>query len=414
MEDQNKDQDGADEAAENDSVESSVFRVLDASRKSALEDDNTRLLGPDPEFDVSDPDDDSRISRSQDDFASDFADPSLLYRGPAETAGPEPLEPKDTIEEPEDEQPSFDDMTESASEVEEYTIIEAAPEKLVEETEAPGLPARAEGGKPVLCLMGEFSAGKSTLSNLLIKTAALPVNVTATQLPPVWISKGNSAPYRVGHDGREFEIELEKLEEVSVEDTAFIRIFHDAELLDHCDLIDMPGISDPNMDADVWERVIPYADAVIWCTHATQAWRQSEAAVWSMLPPALYANSFLLLTRMDKILSERDRMRVAKRVGRETVGLFRELFPISLTRALAADDDAEKWAASGAEDFTNALHQLLAEIGERKSDYAIAHAPVEPEEPAKYVMPSRVQPKKLLARRTTSRPSSAPAPLPPL
>ncbi|SMX23330.1 dynamin family protein [Boseongicola aestuarii] len=414
MEDQNEHQDGTEEPTEHDSVESSVFRVLDASRKSAFEEDNATRIESRPSFDVTDPIDDSRISRSQDDFASDFADPSLLYRGPAEPAQAEQVEQEDTLEEHEDEHASFDDVTESASEAEEFTVIEAAPEELVEESEAPGLPARAEGGKPVLCLMGEFSAGKSTLSNLLIKTAALPVNVTATQLPPVWISKGNSAPYRVNHDGREFEIELEKLEEVSVEDTAFIRIFHDAELLDHCDLIDMPGISDPNMDADVWERVIPYADAVIWCTHATQAWRQSEAAVWSMLPPALYANSFLLLTRMDKILSDRDRMRVAKRVGRETVGQFRELFPISLTRALAAEGDAEKWAASGAEDFTNALHQLLAEIGERKSEYALAHAPTAPEEPAKYVMPSRVQPKKLLARRPTSRPTSAPAPLPPL
>lgn len=414
MEDQNEHQDGADKTAEHDSVESSVFRVLDAGRKSSFEEDRTERTVSHPAFEASEAEDDSRISRSQDDFALDFADPSLLYRGPAEAAEPKTAVSEDTFDEPEDEHASYDGITESASEVEEYTIIEAAPEELIEETEAPGLPARAEGGKPVLCLMGEFSAGKSTLSNLLIKTAALPVNVTATQLPPVWISKGNSVPYRVGHDGREFEIELEKLEEVSVEDTAFIRIFHDAELLDHCDLIDMPGISDPNMDAGVWERVIPYADAVIWCTHATQAWRQSEAAVWSMLPPALYANSFLLLTRMDKILSERDRMRVAKRVGRETVGLFRELFPISLTRALAANGDAEKWVASGAEDFTNALHQLLAEIGERKSEYAIAHAPCEQEEPAKYVMPSRVQPKKLLARRSTSRPSSAPAPLPPL
>jgi hypothetical protein len=261
--------------------------------------------------------------------------------------------------------------------------------------------------------MGEFSAGKSTLSNLLIQTAALPVNVTATQLPPVWISKGTEAPYRVGFDGRQFDLELENLEDVSVEDTAFIRIFHDAELLDHCDLIDMPGISDPNMDAEVWQRVIPHADAVIWCSHATQAWRQSEAAVWSMLPPALYANSFLLLTRMDKILSERDQMRVAKRVGRETVGLFKEIFPISLTRALAADGDAEKWSASGAEDFSNALHRLLAEIGVRKAEYDDANAATDPDAPSKFVMPSRIQPKKLLARRINSRTRSAPAPLPP-
>jgi len=421
MDDQNEHQDNSGETDATESLEDSVFRVLDASRQSALEDEHRPRSVSQMQFEASDVEDESRISSSQDDFASDFADPSLLYRGPAPVADLQEPEVHQEFDQQEaeaapfEDHASFEDYAEDGPEAEEYTIIEAAHEETAEEEiDAPGLPERAEGGKPVLCLMGEFSAGKSTLSNLLIKTAALPVNVTATQLPPVWISKGDDAPYRVGLDGRHFEIELENLEAVSVEDTAFIRIFHDAELLDHCDLIDMPGISDPNMDADVWERVIPYADAVIWCTHATQAWRQSEAAVWSMLPPALYANSFLLLTRMDKILSERDQMRVAKRVGRETVGLFRELFPISLTRALASDGDAEKWAASGAEDFLNGLHQLLAEIGDRKAEYAAAHAPTEPDEPAKFVMPSRVQPKKLLARRPTSRPVSAPAPLPPL
>ena len=40
MEDQNEPQDAADETAEQDSIESSVFRVLDASRKSAFEEDS--------------------------------------------------------------------------------------------------------------------------------------------------------------------------------------------------------------------------------------------------------------------------------------------------------------------------------------------------------------------------------------
>ena len=61
--------------------------------------------------------------------------------------------------------------------------------------------AEEETRLPRVCLMGEFSAGKSTLSNLLIGASALPVNVTATQLPPVWISHGTDTPYRVGLDG---------------------------------------------------------------------------------------------------------------------------------------------------------------------------------------------------------------------
>ena len=415
MEDQNEHQEAAKETASQNSIEDSVFRVLDASRHSADQEDRRREQLPETAPELTE--DDPAISHSQEDFASDFADPSLLYRGPEtepKVAANTPA-PAETIHTMKPNGPAISDEPTMDIDDDGYQIIEATTyQPAAEDEPAPGLPERSEGGKPVLCLMGEFSAGKSTLTNLLIQTSALPVNVTATQLPPVWISKGNEAPYRVGLDGRKFDFEFENLEEVSVEDTAFIRIFHDAELLDHCDLIDMPGISDPNMDADVWQRVITYADSVVWCTHATQAWRQSEAAVWSMLPKELYENSFLLLTRMDKILSERDQMRVVKRVGRETVGLFRELFPISLTRALAADGDAEKWAASGADDFSNGLHALLAEIGERKSEIAASEAPAESNEPAKVVMPSRVQPKKLLARRATSRSISAPAPLPPL
>ena len=54
----------------------------------------------------------------------------------------------------------------------------------------------------------------------------------------------------------------------------------DTEILNLCDIVDMPGISDPNMDADVWRNMLHLADSIIWCTPATQAWRQSEAAVW--------------------------------------------------------------------------------------------------------------------------------------
>ena len=76
---------------------------------------------------------------------------------------------------------------------------------------APAAPATAQAKRPRVALMGEFSAGKSTLSNLLIGKSALPVNVTATQLPPVWLSYGDDTPYRVDLNGEEFDIDLERL-----------------------------------------------------------------------------------------------------------------------------------------------------------------------------------------------------------
>jgi len=283
--------------------------------------------------------------------------------------------------------------------------------EIIGEEEAPAsseVSVPKSGDRPVIALMGEFSAGKSTLTNLLIGAHALPVNVTATQLPPVWISLGSDEPYRVALDGTEYDVDLSDLSDVVVNENSHIRVSHEADILQLCDIIDMPGISDPNMDAEVWQRMIHHADAVIWCTHATQAWRQSEAAVWSMLPKELYEKSFLLLTRMDKILSERDQMRVMKRVGREVDGLFREMFPISLTQALAAKGDPEKWADCGAGHFVDQLVTLINELGDgKKAEREAVELEANPPAP---VMPSRVKP----TLRTRTRPQARPDALPPL
>lgn len=216
--------------------------------------------------------------------------------------------------------------------------------------------------KPRIALMGEFSAGKSTLSNLLMGVRPLPEKVTATRLSPVWITFGKDAPYRVDIDGSQEPISIERLEDVPVAETRYIRLSIEADILEVCDLIDFPGISDPNMSSDVWERMLTEVDAVIWCTHATQAWRQSEAAVWEMMPETVRENSILLITRYDKLTTERDRSRVIMRVDRETKGQFGATFPISLLQAIKAGEDYALWEASGAGPFTEHLIDRIEKL----------------------------------------------------
>ncbi len=223
----------------------------------------------------------------------------------------------------------------------------------------------AESGvrrKPRIALMGEFSAGKSTLSNLLMGQNPLPEKVTATRLSPVWISQGTKAPYRTDVDGTTEPVSIENLEQIPVEQTRNIRLFLEADILEVCDLIDFPGISDPNMSSAVWERMLPEVDAVIWCTHATQAWRQSEAAVWDDMPQAVRENSILLITRFDKLTNDKDRNRVVKRVSRETDGMFGGTFPVSLLQAIQAGEDYDKWEASGAGPFTTHLIDVIEKL----------------------------------------------------
>ena len=264
--------------------------------------------------------------------------------------------------------------------------------------------------KPVIALMGEFSAGKSTLANLLICQGRSPVKVTATQLPPVWYSYGTDTPVVVDLDGNETPITEEEMHLVPVETTLYIRAQLDADILELMDLIDMPGNSDPNMSPEVWGRALHNADAVIWCTHATQAWRQSEAAVWDELPPHLTDRSLLLLTRYDKLLTESDRARVLARVKKETRGQFRGIFPISLLEALEAGEDHDRWIASGAEDFVQSLLDIVLELdGVPPTTIApvevSAKRPERPrEEPVAPVDDGAIAPRRVAAKSSTPRP----------
>lgn len=228
--------------------------------------------------------------------------------------------------------------------------------------------------KPRIAIMGEFSAGKSTLCNLLLKAGSLPEKVTATRLSPVWMTKGPGQHMRVCLDGVEEPVTLDQFDQIPVEGTHYIRLFMEADLLDHCDLIDFPGISDPNMDSEVWERVLGEADAVIWLTHATQAWRQTEAAVWDTVPEDVQENSILLITRFDKLVTEKDRARVLARMEREAGLYFEKVYPISLLDALNAGDDYEKWQASGADAFIEHMSQLVGRLGAARAGM---DAPVE-------------------------------------
>ncbi len=219
--------------------------------------------------------------------------------------------------------------------------------------------------KTRLAFMGEFSAGKSTLSKLFLGNAPLPVRVTATRLPPIWISYGDDAAIAVDHDGSERVIDIEDLETICVDETRMIRLYNRSETLEICDLIDMPGISDPSMSSDVWLSMIEHVDSVVWCTQATQAWRQSEAAAWDLIAGRTNGDNILLVTQVDKLRADRDVERVLKRVRKETEGLFKAVYPLSIIEAINAGDDVTKWQESGAADFVDHLVELLLNAPEK-------------------------------------------------
>ncbi len=240
---------------------------------------------------------------------------------------------------------------------------------------------------PTLALLGEFSAGKSTLANVLLGAQKSTVRVTATQAPPIWYVFGTGMPVHIGTDGTETELTSRSLEDLSLVDTRAVRVSVEADILRRMTILDMPGSSDPNMSPDVWDALLPLADIVIWCTPATQAWRQSEAAIWDMVPVLLQQKSLLLLTRMDKVSPSSNRARVKDRVVRETNGLFRDVLPVSLLNVGPSPAECE---VSGLKQVMKALSDTLAGAPVEKTVPVAADEPVSlPQSPAP-VVPRRV------------------------
>ena len=235
-----------------------------------------------------------------------------------------------------------------------------------------GAAADAPARRARVAVLGEFSAGKSTFINLVTGGKALRTQVTATQMPAVWLSHGTDTPYRVGLDGTESPVDPGNPSSISVADTAYLRVFMETPILELCDLIDTPGNGDPNIAPVAWERVAAVADVAVWCSPATQAWRQSEAAAWARMPQRLRENGVLLLTRADKLVSDADRDRVLRRVTAEAAPMFSSIHMVSLLnltlvkealrQVIALCRNVEMAETPGALDTAQILRTMSADV----------------------------------------------------
>lgn len=223
--------------------------------------------------------------------------------------------------------------------------------------------------KPRIALMGEFSAGKSTLMNLLLGCDPMPVRITATRVPPVWVSHGARGSTLVREDGMDVSFDGTDISQAPLEGCELIRFTMESDILNLCDLIDIPGISDPNLRHETWLSMIEEVDCVIWCTHATQAWRQSEAALWEQVSQQVKGPNHLVVTQFDKLRSERDRTRVLARLEAEACEVFDAIVPIATLEAINAGLDETAWRNSGGADLIERMVAML--VGEANKVSAV-------------------------------------------
>ncbi|WP_096787307.1 dynamin family protein [Rhodobacter sp. CZR27] len=238
-----------------------------------------------------------------------------------------------------------------------------------------------------ILVAGEFSSGKTCLVNGLLGETLLPSSVTSTSLPPIWISQGDGAPECVGVDGQVqgFASLAGLIEHASAADLERIhhcRIAHPSPALQHFDLIDTPGSSDPNIPSACWERMVDHADMIVWCSSSVQAWRQSEKSAWLAVPEEVAARSILVLSHADRLTDPVDREKVLRRVTREAEGLFASIRLASFV----SDDDVAGLLAD--------LRSTAATLPRRPSKPVVptdATAPESADAAAPRIVPRRIR-----------------------
>jgi hypothetical protein len=189
----------------------------------------------------------------------------------------------------------------------------------------------------VFALAGEFNSGKSTLSNRLSGIDALPTDLFANTSVPTrlhWADGLQIACLTVA--GRRVEL----APKAALIDEPLVRIDVGAPVpfLRDIELLDLPGLADPDAARDEADIVASRADGLIWCTPVTQAWKETENAVWSRLPARLKRRTVVALTFRDLVVDDEEIERVRDRLERDA-GPFRALVAISGARDDPAGHD---------------------------------------------------------------------------
>jgi Dynamin family len=245
----------------------------------------------------------------------------------------------------------------------------------------------ALGFRPVACLalFGEFNAGKSSVINLLLGGDVLPTAVLSTTRRPTYLRYAAAPQFEaISADGKRRLIAPDAVKTPAQESISRFEIGLPNKLLLDFDLLDTPGFADPSNDPQSTLNVLGDVDICIWCTLATQAWRQSERQTWLSLPARLRTHGILVATHIDTLAHPAEHERIRSRLEREARDLFGDIVLLSVPdamRAKLADGhiaDPELWQQSGGKALTAALGRAAVEFSRSRKKPRPEEPPVDP------------------------------------
>ncbi len=223
-----------------------------------------------------------------------------------------------------------------------------------------------------LAIAGELNAGKTTFSNVLIGNTTLPTRAISNTRIPTLIRYSEKPTLMASFpDGSTRAIRLDDLDDLS----AMVRIDVGLpnKLLKSVEVLDCPGLSDPQILPNEFNIALYHVDAAVWCTSGTGPWRKSEEDCWLAFPDRIRNRSLLIVTRKDK-QDEDAQHKILLRLHHEVKGLFNDIVFLSSTDALHSYelemDPLAVWRYSGGQELDLKLSTLIAKIQDHRYETA--------------------------------------------
>jgi tRNA U34 5-carboxymethylaminomethyl modifying GTPase MnmE/TrmE len=214
-----------------------------------------------------------------------------------------------------------------------------------------------------IAIVGEANSGKTSLANALIGHDVLVTDLLRNTRATILVKYADpSTLYFIDADGKREAITESSFEAAQSGQAYALELGFPSDRLRAFEILDNPGLSARDGGFVRLEQTLQQADLAIWCTLATQAWKQSESSLWSAAGQHIKPSSLLLATHADA-LSKDDADKVMQRLRQEAGTQFGDIAMISLRHVPTAE-------RLGLRDLLTKLDAMLSRLNRRRLNAA--------------------------------------------
>lgn len=212
-------------------------------------------------------------------------------------------------------------------------------------------------------MLGESNSGKTSLVNSLLGHALLPTSVVANTRLPVLLRFDEAASVSSVSAAGRSKLDAHHLDGGAIAQSRSLEVGIPNERLKTFDIMDTPGQSGASFLLQTGE--LTPLQLLVWCTVATQAWKESERRTWLSLPRSYRSQAILAVTHADDLKSQSEKAQVEFRLRTVTGGLFKHIVFVATGQPDAAHDNGLCELESGIRDGVAAIRRKRYRAAER-------------------------------------------------